>query len=117
MLFRSSEPRFALGEGDDGFIVFGIGLDGDVVESEDGIFDGDGALQLPAAIGDGLDEGGFEIAGGVEVLLCVAAMFVVGDLVFGGEDVDLAGEAMAIGVEGARIARFGFGLCRFGMHR
>ena len=61
--FVVSEPGAALGEGGDGFIVFGIGLEGDVVESEDGVFDGDGALQLPAAVGDGLDKAGFESAG------------------------------------------------------
>jgi hypothetical protein len=35
------------------------------------------------------------------------AVLLVGDLVVGGEDVDLAGEAVTVSVEGAGVAGFG----------
>ena len=59
--FVVGEPGAAFGGGDGGFGVGGARLEDADVESEDGVFDGDGALQLPAAVGDGLDEAGFEI--------------------------------------------------------
>jgi hypothetical protein len=111
-----SEPGAAFGEGDDCFGVVVARLEDADVEGEDGVFDGDGALQLPAAVGDGLDDAGCELAGGVEVFVGDAAVFVLGDLVFRGQEVDLAGEAVAECVEGARAARLLLALYRFGMH-
>jgi hypothetical protein len=78
--FVVGQPGTALGEGNLDFGLVVAWFEDADVESEDGVFDGGGALQLPAAVGDGLDEAGFEIVGGAEVLGGVAAVFVVGDL-------------------------------------
>ena len=96
------EPDAGLGEGDVDLGVAG-GAVGGLADADgvDGAFDGDAAVEGPAVGGDGLDEVGFQAADGGEGLVDAGAVFAVGDLVVGGQDVDLAGEAVAVGVEGA----------------
>ncbi len=64
----------------------------------------------PAVVGDGLNESSLESAFGSEGLFDVLAVLVVGGLVFRRHDEHLAGEAVTIGVESARVARFQFDL-------
>jgi membrane protein len=102
------EPDAGLGEGDVDLGVAG-GAVGGLADADgvDGAFDGDAAVEGPAVGGDGLDEVGFQAADGGQGLVDAGAVFAVGDLVVGGQDVDLAGEAVAVGVEGARVAVLG----------
>ncbi len=87
-------------------ILFGAGDgDGAGVDIERG-----GAEEAPPVVGDGLDEASLEGAFGSEGLLNALAVLVVGGLVLRRQDEHLAGEAVTVGVEGARIARFQFDL-------
>ena len=81
----------------------GMESSGLVAESsgEDAFFDGVGALEAPHAVGDLVDEAGFDGAGGLVVLHDGGVVFVPGGGFFGGEDEDLAGESVAEGVEAA----------------
>ena len=54
------------GVGDPPVGRFGAGVEVADVEGEDGVFDGGGAVELPAAVGDGLDDGSFDTADGLE---------------------------------------------------
>jgi len=102
-------PGDGLGEGGADFGMFGdefIGA-GDA-DGRGVVIEGGGALETPAVIGDGLDEPGFESAFGSEGLMEATAMLIVGRLIGRREDEDLAGESVAPGIEGARIAGFRF---------
>ena len=79
-------------------------------DGEDGVFQGSGASEAPTVVGDGLDEAGFECAFGREGFLDALAVYEVGRLVIGREDEDLAGQAMSIGIESARVSGFRFEL-------
>ena len=100
-------PGAALGEGG---VEFGlIGILGDMfalAEREDGVFQGTGAVEAPAVLGDGLGEIDFESAFGGEGLADSVAVLVEGFLVFRSVDDDLAGESVAEGVEGRTLFTF-----------
>jgi hypothetical protein len=66
---------------------------------EDPGFDGAGALEAPAAFSDGLGDVDFEDADGGEGFADAFAVNVEGGLLSGGENVDLAGESVFVGVE------------------
>jgi hypothetical protein len=67
-----------------------------------------GAVEAPVVLGDELGEGGFESANGSERPADVVTVLLEGLLVFGSVDDDLAGEAVAEGVQGrASFAFFG----------
>jgi hypothetical protein len=77
---------------------------------EDAGFHGADAFEALAVFGDGLGEVDFEGADGREGLADTLAVRFEGRLFSGGEDMDLAGEAVAIGVETrARLPRRGRG--------
>ena len=73
---------------------------------EDGAFDGGGALHAPTVVGDLLDEIGFQASHGSHGLMNAVAVVFVGLLIGRRDDEDLACQAMAIGIEGAFVARF-----------
>src|ERR1700678_2351948 len=62
-------------------------------------FDSTNTLQAPVVFGDGLGEGGFEVANGSEGFDDAFAMDGEGFLFAVGEELDLAGEAVSIGIE------------------
>src|SRR5262249_37185168 len=78
-------------------------------DGEERVFERRGAVEAPAIIGYGLDDGGFERSLRSERLADALTMVVIGEPIFLGEDVDLASESVTIGVEGAALARFGGG--------
>ena len=93
------DPGAALGEG--GIDIRVVGVLGDVVdlaEGEDRVFQGTGAVEAPAVLGDGLGEIDFESAFGGEGFADAIAVFGEGFLVFPSVDDDLAGESVADGV-------------------
>ena len=93
------EPGAGLGEGIVDFAVAGeVGVEG---QGKDGAFDGGGAFEAPPVVGDGLREIRLQRADGLEGLMNAAAVLVIGGLVGGGEDVDLACKFLAKGVEGS----------------
>ena len=64
----------------------------------------------PVVFGDGLRQFGFQRADGFERFADTGAVLLEGLVLVGGEEMDLAGEAVTIGVEaGAMFAWFGFG--------
>src|SRR5580692_2626790 len=72
---------------------------------EDGGFHGADALEAPAVFGDGLGDIDFEGADGAESFADAFAVSFKGGLLRGGEQVDLAGESVFVGVEtGALLA-------------
>jgi len=80
-------------------------------EGEDGVFEGPGSVEAPVILRDGLGEGGFQGADGSERLTNGVAVLLKGLLVRSMDD-DLAGEAMAEGVEGGTFFAFlGAGTC------
>jgi len=85
--------------------VFGCGCGDREVEqaqlagSENAGFDGAGALEAPAAFGNGLGDIDFERADGGEGFADGFAVTVEGGLLSGSEKVDLTGEAMFVGIE------------------
>ncbi|HEY6331081.1 MAG TPA: hypothetical protein VI756_17255 [Blastocatellia bacterium] len=103
------QPGARLGEGG---VEFGAtrvlrGIFG-LAEGEDGVFQGTGTVEAPAAPGDGLGEIGFEGADGGESFADTIAMLVERFPVFrGGVDDDLAGESVAEGVEGGTLSSCG----------
>ncbi len=75
--------------------------------------DGAGTIEAPEVVGDRLCEGALEVGAGGQVLEGDFAVMVVGLLLFGGLDVELAGESVARGVEAAaRFALGGLWTCR-----
>jgi hypothetical protein len=77
---------------------------------EDGGFHGADALEAPAVFGNGLGDIDFESADGGEGFADAFAVSVEGGLLSGGEQVDLAGESVFVGVEtGALRAGLTFG--------
>lgn len=104
------EPDAGLGEGRVHFFVAGGGaIVAGEAEGKDGAFDGGSALETPAVVGDGLHEVGLHGSDGGEGLVDAAAVFLIGRLVGGREDVDLTGQSVAVSVEGAGIAPVGVG--------
>ena len=106
------EPGLGLDDGDFGVGTAGLVVVGEVLVAEavDVEFDGTGAIQAPAVLGNGDSKVPLVVAdrgeGGENVLLEV----VVGEAVGFGHDVELAGEAVAERVEfGAGFAWFGAG--------
>jgi len=85
----------------------------EVAKSEDAGFEGAGAFEAPAVLGDGLGEIELERAHGFEGFADAGAVLVEGLLLVGGEKADLAGEAVTISVEtGAMLGFFGSGTRR-----
>src|SRR5215470_11361734 len=76
-------------------------------EGESAGFDGAGALEAPAVVGDGLDDIALEVADGGEAFENDFAVLFVGLLLFGSEDTELAGEAVTPGIEPATPLAFG----------
>jgi hypothetical protein len=66
---------------------------------EDAGLHGADALEAPAVLGDGLGEIDFEGADGGEGFADAFAVCVEGGLFSGGENVDLTGESVFVGVE------------------
>ena len=80
----------------------------EMAKSEDAGFEGAGALEAPMVFGVGLSEIDLQRAYGVEGFADAGAVFVEGFVLVGGEKLDLAGEAVTIGVEpGAMLTFFG----------
>ena len=69
--------------------------------------DGAGALEAPAVVGDRLGEVALVVADGGQGFEGDFGMRVVGLLLVRGVDVELAGESVTIGVEGADFFAFG----------
>jgi hypothetical protein len=69
-----------------------------IAESEGVGLDGAGALEAPTTVGDGLGDVALEIADGGEGIEDDLAVFLVGLVFVGREDVDFAGESVAIGI-------------------
>src|SRR5271165_4743622 len=92
-----------------GAVVLGVDLIFEIVgaEGEQGLLHGPEAVETPGAVGDGLDQLALHGGLGLEVVEEVAAEFVVGDAVFGGDDDGLAGETVAQGVEAGTLLAFG----------
>jgi hypothetical protein len=106
-LMGVGHPGAGLGEGGVEFRVTGVlrrvfGL----AEGEDGVFQGTGVVEAPAALGDGLGEVGFESAFGGEGFADAVTVFLEGFLVFRGVDDDLASESVAEGVERGTLSAF-----------
>jgi hypothetical protein len=83
---------------------FGVGVTVGVrmllkAEGEHGVFEGSGAIEAPLVLRDGLGEIDFEGADWGEGFADSIAVFSEGGLVFRGMDHDLAGEAVAEGVQ------------------
>jgi len=75
-------------------------------------FDGAGTLQAPAVVGDGLRDVALKIADGGEGIEDDFTVLVMGLLLFGSEDAELAGESVAISIEAAAALAFGsLGAC------
>ena len=68
-------------------------------EGEDGIFEGAGAVESPLVLGDGLGEIGLDGAGRSEGFADGVALHLEGCPVFGCVNDDLAGKAVAKGVQ------------------
>ena len=83
-------------------------------ESEDAGFHGFGALETPCVLGGGFGEVALDGSFGFEEADVFEEEFIVGGALFRGHDGDLAGEAVAEGVEGgAAFAFLGAGTGRF----
>ena len=81
-----------------------------LAESEDAGFDGAGAFQAPMVFGDGLRKLDLQCAYGLEGFANAGAVLVEGFVLVGSEKLNLAGEAVTIGVEtGAVFAFVGYG--------
>ena len=84
-----------------------------LVEADHGVdaaqeaMDGASALQAPVVVGDGLSGIELEVADGGEGIEDDIAVLLVGVLLVGREDAELAGESVAIGVESATALAFG----------
>ena len=105
------------GEGVVGLGVAGIGaVDvGVEAEGEEVGFHGSDAVEAPGSVGDGLSEVGFGGALGLVLEVEGLGVLLVGGEVVGGQDDDLAGEAVAEGVHGGTLfAGGGFGAGGFG---
>src|SRR5215468_1297353 len=76
-------------------------------EGESAGFNGAGALQAPAVVGDGLGDIVLEVADGGEAFEDGFAVLFVGVLLFGSEDAELAGEAVTPGIEPTTPLAFG----------
>ena len=85
-----------------------------LAESEDAGFDGAGAFETPVIFGEGLGEIDLQRADGFEGFADAGAVLVEGLVLVGGEEADLASEAVAIGVEAGTVLAF-FGLGAGGM--
>ena len=83
-----------VGRGEGGMEIV-LGLLGIEEEGEDAVFDGGGAVEAPDAAGDLADEGFFDGAYGLVVLVDAAILLVVALGFFFAEDEGLAGEAVA----------------------
>jgi hypothetical protein len=106
-------PDAALGEGDIDLLIAGDGVVWFVqTADDDGAFDGGGTLHTPTVVGDLLDEIDFHASHRGEGLVNALAVVFVRLLIGRRDDEDLAGQAMAIGIEGAFVARF-FGGIQF----
>jgi len=107
-----------LGQGGVGFGVVGVDVVGFVESPGEGVvIDDGGEFEAPAVVGDGLDEVTFEVSEGCEGFDHPLAVGLIGGLIFGRHDADLAGEAVTVRVKGARIAlRFGFDRFCFSEH-
>ncbi|HTA68717.1 MAG TPA: hypothetical protein VK776_10590 [Bryobacteraceae bacterium] len=69
-------------------------------EGEEGGLGGRNAVEAPGGVAQRLDELLFERTFGLELVDETQEMALVGGLVFGGQDNDVAGEAVAQGVQG-----------------
>jgi hypothetical protein len=77
---------------------------------KNGVFERAGAIEAPVVLGDGLGEVGFEGAEGGEFFADGVAVFLERGLIFRRVDDDLAGEAVAEGVQQRTfLAFFGTG--------
>ena len=90
---------------------FGVGVTVGVgmllkAEGENGIFKSAGAVETPVVLGDGLGEVRFEGANGGELFADGVTVFSEGGLVFRSMDDNLAGEAVAEGVERGSLFAF-----------
>jgi len=74
-----------------------------LAESEDAGLDGAGAVEAPFVFSDGLGDLPLENAGGGEDFDDGLAVFLEGLVLFGGEKVDLAGEAVFVGVDAGAL--------------
>jgi hypothetical protein len=93
------DPSAALGEGGVDFGVGGIGIEVLLVpESEDGFFEGSGAVEAPFVLRNSLSEIELERADGGEGFADALAVFLEGGLVFRSVNDDLFGVG-AIGGE------------------
>ncbi len=66
-------------------------------------FESGDAIDAPGCVGEGLDDLCFERAFGPEIVKEAAGVVLVGGVVLGGKDDDVAGESMAEGVEGGAL--------------
>ncbi len=94
----SGESRLVCAEGGEGAGLLDEGFGGSW--GEEGGFKGGDAVEAPGGGGERVDELFFESAEGLEILEEAAAVGLVGGGVFGGQEVGVAGEAVAAGVEG-----------------
>src|SRR5262249_5039773 len=76
-------------------------------EGESASFNGAGALEAPAVVGDGLGDIALEVTDGSEAFEDDFAVLFVGELLFGSQDAELAGEAVTPGIEPATPLAFG----------
>ena len=79
-----------------------------LADSEDAGFEGAGAFEAPLVFGDGLGEFDLQRADGFEGFVNAGAVLLEGFVLVDCEEMDLAGEAVTIGVE-ARAMFAGFG--------
>ena len=85
-----------------------------VAESEDAGLESTCAFETPMVFGDGLGELELQRAHGFEGFTDAGAVFVESFMLVGSEKLDLAGEAVTIGVEaGAVLTVLASGACRF----
>jgi hypothetical protein len=97
-------PGATLGDGGVGFGVTGVRKEMfGLAEGEDRVFQGTGAVEAPAVLGDGLGEIDFQSADGDQSFANTIAMLLEGFFVFRGVDDDLAVEYVAEGVEGGTL--------------
>ena len=74
-----------------------------LAESEDAGLDGASAFQPPMVFSDGLGELDLQPADGIEGIANAGAVLVEGFVLVGCEEIDLAGEAVTIGVEAGAV--------------
>jgi len=107
----SSGDRFADGEvgGVCSFTGGHVAELAQLAGGEDSRFEGAGEFEAPAILSDGLCEIEFQGADGLERLADAGTVELEGLVLGLGEETDLAGEAVTVGIEtGAMLAGFGF---------